>query len=40
MEFGKKVATILHAGKQSRQRRTEHTFQLGKRRRGWDDLRE
>ena len=40
MEFRKTVATILHAGKQRRQTLTEHTFRLGERRRGWDDLRE
>ena len=40
MEFKKTVATLLHARKQRRQRRTEHTFQLSERRRGREDLRE
>ena len=33
------VLTILHAGRQRRNRHKEQTFGLSRRRKGWDDLR-
>ena len=39
MEFRKMVLVILHPGQQRRHGCKEHTFELSRRRRGWDDLR-
>ena len=40
MEFWKMVPMILHAGQQGRHRCKTQTFELSRRKSGWDDLRQ